>query len=60
MSKLKILLLEDNEADALLIVEELKKSHNLKLVGIHFHIGSQIPDIKTIKDFIFRSTISLV
>jgi len=31
-------------------VEELKKSANLKLIGIHFHIGSQITNLE-----IFRS-----
>lgn len=31
-------------------IEELKKSENLKLIGIHFHIGSQITNLE-----IFRS-----
>lgn len=31
-------------------IEELKKSSNLKLIGIHFHIGSQITNLE-----IFRS-----
>ncbi|MGB4398445.1 MAG: diaminopimelate decarboxylase [Daejeonella sp.] len=31
-------------------MEELKKSANLKLIGIHFHIGSQITDLE-----VFRS-----
>ena len=39
-----------NQWELKAVVEELKKSKNLKLVGIHFHIGSQITNLE-----IFRS-----
>ena len=35
------------ELDAVLVV--LKKSKNLKLIGLHFHIGSQITDLSAFK-----------
>lgn len=35
-------------------VEELKKCANLKLIGIHFHIGSQITDLEVFKSLCIR------
>lgn len=35
------------ELDA--VLETLKKSNNLKLIGLHFHIGSQITDLTAFK-----------
>lgn len=35
-------------------VEELKKCSNLKLIGVHFHIGSQITDLEVFKSLCIR------
>lgn len=39
-----------NEQDLPKIIEVLKGSSNLELIGIHFHIGSQITDLKSFED----------
>jgi diaminopimelate decarboxylase len=31
------------------VISKLKDLHNIKLIGIHFHIGSQIEDVQTFK-----------
>ena len=39
-----------NEQDLPRILEVMKASSNLQLTGIHFHIGSQITDLKSFED----------
>lgn len=39
-----------NEQDLPRILEVMKGSSNLQLTGIHFHIGSQITDLKSFED----------
>jgi len=39
-----------NEQDLPRILEVMKGSSNLQLIGIHFHIGSQITDLKSFED----------
>jgi len=39
-----------NEQDLPRILEVVKGSSNLQLIGIHFHIGSQITDLKSFED----------
>lgn len=36
------------------IIEKLKKLNNLKLTGLHFHIGSQITDLEVFKSLCIR------
>lgn len=37
------------------IIEKLKKLNNLKLTGLHFHIGSQITDLEVFKSLCIRA-----
>lgn len=39
-----------NEQDLPRILEVTKQSENVELIGIHFHIGSQITDLKSFED----------
>ncbi|MCH4896544.1 diaminopimelate decarboxylase [Marinilabiliaceae bacterium JC040] len=41
-----------NEIDA--VLETIKKLKNLNLIGLHFHIGSQISDMNIFKDLCIR------
>ncbi len=43
-----------NEQDLPRILEVMKDSSNLQLTGIHFHIGSQITDLKSFEDLCVR------
>ena len=43
-----------NEQDLPRILEVMKDSSNLQLTGIHFHIGSQITDLKSYEDHCVR------
>lgn len=44
-----------NEQDLPQILAVLKDSSNLQLVGIHFHIGSQITDLKSFEDLCVKA-----
>ncbi len=43
-----------NESDLPEAIEVIKKSTNLKLIGMHFHIGSQITDLSSFKDLCLK------
>ncbi len=38
------------------VIEKMKSLSNLKLIGLHFHIGSQITDLKPFKNLCVRVT----
>lgn len=44
-----------NEQDLPEILELLKRSPSLQLIGIHFHIGSQITDLKSFEDLCVKA-----
>ncbi len=44
-----------NEQDLPQILAVLKDSSNLQLIGIHFHIGSQITDLKSFEDLCVKA-----
>ncbi|WP_352422956.1 diaminopimelate decarboxylase [Proteiniphilum sp.] len=44
-----------NEQDLPRILEIMKVSANLQLIGIHFHIGSQITDLKSFEDLCVKA-----
>lgn len=45
-----------NEQDLPRIMDVLKRSSHLQLIGIHFHIGSQITDLKSFEDLCVKVT----
>lgn len=44
-----------NESDLSQAVEQITRSHCLKLIGMHFHIGSQITDLSSFEDLCVKA-----
>lgn len=44
-----------NKSDLPKVIELIKKSNHLKLIGIHFHIGSQITDLSSFENLCVKA-----